>query len=88
MNEARQPFTLKKKSKISVAVTQTQFPLTLSYACIVHKVQGISLSKVVVSLNLYKQKAFQPLYLTGSYNRALIKTNVAAKDEYERLKLH
>ena len=33
-------FTLKKKSKSSVAVTQTQFPLTLSYPCTVHKVQG------------------------------------------------
>ena len=56
-----------------------------------------------MSLNLCKQKAFQPgqlyvalshitnfdgLYLAGSHNRALIKTNVAAKDEYERLKLH
>ena len=56
-----------------------------------------------MSLNLCKQKAFQPgqlyvalshitnfdgLYLAGSHNRALIKTNVAAKDEYERLRLH
>ena len=56
-----------------------------------------------MSLNSCKQKAFQrgQLYvalsritnfdescLTGSYNRALIKTNVAAKDEYDRLKLH
>ena len=88
---------MKKKSKSSVAVTQTQFALTLSYACAVHKVQRISLSKAVVSLNLYRQKAFQPgqvyvalsriknfegMYLTGSYNRALIKINVAAKDEY------
>ena len=96
-------FTLKKKSTSSVAVTRTQFPLTLSYACTVHKVLGISLSKAVVSVNLCKQKAFQPgqlhvalscitnfdgLYLTGPYNRALIKTNVAAKDGYERLKLH
>ena len=31
-------FTLKKKSTSSVAVTRTQFPLTLSYACTVHKV--------------------------------------------------
>ena len=50
-----------------------------------------------MSLNLYKQKARQPgqvyvgnfggIYLTGSYNRALIKTNVAAKDKYQQLKL-
>ena len=31
---------------------------------------------------------FDGLYLTGSYNTALTKTNVAAKDGYEWLKLH
>ena len=56
-----------------------------------------------MSLNLHKQKPFQPeqvyvvlhhitnferLHLSGSYNRALIKTDVAAKDEYGQLKLH
>ena len=71
-----------------------QFPSTLSYACTVHKVQEISLSKAVVSLNLYKQKAFQPgkvyvalsriinfdgMYLTESYNSFFIKTNFVAK---------
>ena len=86
-----------------VKATPTKFPLALSYASTVNKLQGISLSKAVVSLNLCKQKAFQSwqlyvvlscitnfhgLCLTGSYNGALIKNNVAAKDEYERLKLY
>ena len=77
---------------------QTQFTLTLSIACSLDKAQIISLSKAVVSLNLCKRKTLQSgqvyvgnfggVYLTGSYNRALMKTNVAAKDEYKRLKLH
>ena len=97
--EQLQTTLLKKKSKSSVAVTREQFPLTLSYACIVHRVHEIRLSKAAVSLNLCNQKAsqsgqiyvaiscitnFEGLYLTGSYNKTLIKTYVAAKDKYER----
>ena len=58
---------MKKKSKILVAVTGTQFPLTLSYAGTVHKVPGISLSKAVV--NLCKQKTFLPRKLYVSLSR-------------------
>ena len=98
IEQSQSTFTLKKKSKSSVAVTREHFPLTLSYACIVHRVKEISLSKAAVGLNLCKQKAFQPgqvyvaiscitnirLYLTGSCNKTLIKMYVAAKDKYER----
>ena len=42
IEQSQATFTLKKKSKSSVAVTGTQLPLTLSYTCTVHKVQGIS----------------------------------------------
>ena len=43
------------KNKSSAAVTQTQFPLTLSYACAVHKVQRIRLSKAVAVSCLKQQ---------------------------------
>ena len=34
--------------KISFTIKRTQFPVTLLYACAVHKVQGLSLQQVVV----------------------------------------
>ena len=40
---------------------RTQFPLTLAVACIVHKVQCLTLlNSTVVSLELIKQKSFSP----------------------------
>ena len=36
-------------------VKRKQFPLTLSWACIVHKVQGLSLNEGVVSFDLESQ---------------------------------
>ena len=71
--EQLQTTLLKKKSKSSVAVTREQFPLTLSYACIVHRVHEIRLSKAAVSLNLCNQKASQ----SGQIY-------VAIRDKYER----
>ena len=34
--------------KISFTIKRTQFPVTLLYACTIHKVQGLSLQQVVV----------------------------------------
>ena len=40
-------FNIRKKS---FTIKETQFPLTLSYACTIHKVQDLCLQQVVVYL--------------------------------------
>ena len=49
---------LNKYKTISPAIKRTQFPLALSWACTVNKVQGLSLMSVVVSSDLENQKSF------------------------------
>ena len=43
---------LNKYKTTSPAIKRTQFPLALSLACTVHKVQGLSLMSAVVSFDL------------------------------------
>ena len=93
-------FGLRKKSQ-QPSVKKTQFSLTLSSACTVHKVQGLSLTEGVASFDLASQKSFNQgqmyvtlsritsineLYLIGKYNKAALKVNESAKREYERLR--
>ena len=48
-----------KSNKNSFSLIKiTQFPLMLAWACTVHKVQGLSLNKVVVGFQLLKQQNF------------------------------
>ena len=71
----------------------------LSWACTVHKVQGLSLQTVVVSFDLDKQRAFnagqmyvalsritsmESLFLKGSYSRDT-RVSTCATEEYDRL---
>jgi len=57
------------EKKSSPIIKRTQFPLMLSWACTVHKVQGLSLTEAVISFELLRQKSFNSgqLYVALSY---------------------
>ena len=84
-----------RKNKQQPSVRRTKFLLTLSWACTVHKVQGLSLVDSVVSVDLEKKKSFNQgqiyvalsrissvnkVYLIESYNKAALKVNKSVKD--------
>ena len=84
----------------SITIKRTQFPLKLSWARTVHKVQGLSLQEAVISFDSDRQKIFKPgqtyvtlsrvtniqgLFLTGSFKQDAIKANESATQEYGRL---
>ena len=56
-------------------VKRTQFPLMLAWACTIHKVQGLTLQKVGISLELLEQRNFSAGQLY-----------VACLDEYSNLR--
>ena len=85
----------------SPEIQRTQFPLTLAYACTVHKVQGLTLKKVVISFDLLKQRSFnygqlyvalrrstslQGLHILGNIEMKHVKANPKVHQEYERLR--
>ena len=49
---------VKENRQSSPEIQRTQFPLTLSWACTVHKVQGLTLPGVVFSFELFRQCQF------------------------------
>ena len=90
-----------KNISSSPAIKRTQFPIMLSWACTVHKVQGLSLNEVVVSFKLLRQRRFNAgqlyvalsrvtslngLYLTGNFDQTAFKSDEKAFAEYERLR--
>ena len=87
-----------KKNKSQPCIKRTQFPLALSWACTVHKVQGLSLDEGVISFDLHRQRSFNQgqMYVALSRITSLdrmfligntaIKENSSAKQEYQRLR--
>ncbi len=83
----------------SPEIQRIQFPIVLSWACTVHKVQGLTIEKVVISLDLKKQRSFnyrqiyvalgcatslQGLYILGEMKSKHIKVNPKVNEEYEK----
>ena len=73
----------------------------LSWACTVHKVQGLSLTSAVLSFDLEKRKSFNEvqayvalsrgtsidnIFLIGKYNRNVFKVNESAVAQNKRLR--
>ncbi|CAB4037856.1 ATP-dependent DNA helicase PIF1, partial [Paramuricea clavata] len=84
----------------SPEMQRLQFPVTLAWACTVHKVQGLSLDNIVVSFDLKKQRYFNygqvyvalsratslnGLYILGTLESKHIRANPKVQEEYERL---
>ena len=52
------------KKMLSPEIERTQFPLCLAWACTVHKVQGLTLSTLVVCFDLQNQNSFNYVALS------------------------
>ena len=87
-------FTIKKNSKVEQI--KTQFPLSLAFACTIHKTQGITTEKIVVSFDgpyrpgqayvaLSRNKNMNGLHLT-SFDKKKIKTSSMVQAEMNRLR--
>ena len=88
-----------EKNKSQPCIKRTQFPLALSWTCTVRKMQSLSLDEGVTSFDLHRQRSFNQgqmyvalsritsldrMFLIGNYNKAAIKENSPAKQEYQR----
>ena len=85
----------------SPEIQRVQFPVALAWACTIHKVQGLTLENIVVSLELRKQRFFnygqiyvalsratslQGLFILGKLESKHMKANPKLKEEYKRLR--
>ena len=85
----------------SPEIQRAQFPVTLAWACTVHKVQGLTLENVVISSNLIRQRAcnyeqiyvalsrstsLQGMHILGQIESKHVKANPKVSEEYQRLR--
>lgn len=85
----------------SPEIQRTQFPLTLAYAVSIHKVQGLSLTNVVISFDMVKQRSFNygqvyvalsratslnGIYVLGTLEKKHVRADPRVHEEYERLR--
>ena len=93
---------IKLKANSYVVINRAQFSIMLAWTCTIHKVQGLSLPKIVVSFDLHRQRNFnygqiylvlsrvtslEGLYITGSISEAAMKANPQVMEEYSRIRL-
>lgn len=85
----------------SPEIQRIQFPITLAWACTVHKVQGLTMDSIVISFHLNKQRSFnygqiyvaishaktlQGIYTLGKIEHKHVRANPKVHEEYERLR--
>lgn len=85
----------------SPEIQRIQFPLTLAWACTIHKVQGLTLQNIVIGFNLFKQKSFNygqiyvalsrattllGIFIIGTIDSKHIKADPRVHEEYKRLR--
>ena len=72
----------------SPEIQRVQFPVTLAWACAVHKVQGLTLHKVVISVDLVKQRQFNygQIYVALSHAVSLNTLYILGKIESKHIK--
>ena len=86
----------------STVFKRIQYPLILAWGCTVYKVQGLNLDKIVVSLDLLRQRnfsygqiyvalsrvtSFNGIYIVEIFSRKVIRTHPCPLQEYEIMRL-